>query len=207
MVISFITLRRRTSKLLAEVDGLPKSAWRRIELDVPARKFRFPRVFEQKAIVAGREFRQLFVLDLGHDKPTIILTNETRTAEKILKRYAQRMLIENAISDAVRFFHMDALSSVVGMKVNFDMALLVVAAGLYRLLAGKMRGYADAQARTIFRDLLNTPADVEIVENRVQVHFHSRAHLPILIASGMLGQDVVVPCWNNMTLKMSAMQS
>ena len=50
-------------------------------------------------------------------------------------RYAQRMLIENALCDAVRFFHMDALSSAVGLKVDFDTALLVVANGLYRLVA------------------------------------------------------------------------
>ena len=56
------------------------------------------------------------------------------------------MLIENALSDAVRFFHIDALSSAVGLKVDFDMALLVIASGLYRLLAQKMRGYADSQA-------------------------------------------------------------
>ena len=37
------------------------------------------------------------------------------------------------------------------------MALLVVASGLYRLLANRMRGYGDAQARQIFRDLLNMP--------------------------------------------------
>jgi len=67
------------------------------------------------------------------------------------------MLIENALSDAVRFFHMDALSSTVGLKVDFDMALLVVASGLYRLLARRMRGYSDAQARHIFRDLVDMP--------------------------------------------------
>ncbi len=70
------------------------------------------------------------------------------------------MLIENALSDAVRFFHMDALSSSVGLKVDFDMTLLVIASGLYRLMARRMRGYGDAQARQIFRDLIDTPADV-----------------------------------------------
>jgi len=44
------------------------------------------------------------------------------------------MLIENALSDAVRFFHIDALSSSVGLKIDFDMALLVLASGLYRLM-------------------------------------------------------------------------
>jgi hypothetical protein len=45
----------------------------------------------------------------------------------LIIRYAKRMLIENGLADAVRFFHIDALSSSVGIKVNFDMALLVLA--------------------------------------------------------------------------------
>jgi hypothetical protein len=57
------------------------------------------------------------------------------------------MLIENALADAVSFFHIDALSSSVGMKVDVDMALLVLASGLYRLMARRMRGYQDAQGR------------------------------------------------------------
>ena len=32
------------------------------------------------------------------------------------------MLIENALADAVRFFHIDALSSAAGLKIDFDMA-------------------------------------------------------------------------------------
>lgn len=203
MGITFITLRRRSPKLLAEIEDLPRSAWRRTELDVPTRKYRWPKVYEQKVNVAGRTFRQFYVLDLGHDKPTILLTNEKRTAAKVLTRYAQRMLVENAISDAVRFFHMDALSSTVGMKVDFDMALLVIASGLYRLLARKMRGYADAKARSIFRDLLDTPADVQIDEQEVLVRFHRRAHLPIITASGMLDEPVAVPWWQNMRLRMT----
>jgi transposase len=204
MGITFITLRRRSPRLLKEIDNLPPSAWRRIELDVPTRKYRRPRVYEQKIPIAGRGFRQFYVLDLGHDKPTILLTNEKRTTAKILTRYAQRMLVENTISDAVRFFHMDALSSVVGMKVDFDMALLTIASGLYRLLAREMRGYTDSKARSIFRDLLDTPADVEIADGQVLVRFHRRAHLPIVTASGLLDRPVVVPWWDNMSLQMTA---
>lgn len=201
--ITFITLRRRSPKRLAEIKALSPSAWRRIALDVPTRKHRWPRVYEQPVTLAEHTFRQLYVLDLGHEKATILLTNETRTAAKVLTRYAQRMLVENALSDAVRFFHRDALSSTVGMKVDFDRALLVIASGLYRLLARKMRGYADAKARSIFRDLLDTPADVEIDERQVLVQFHRRAHLPIIIASGLLDEPVVVPWWHNRTLRMT----
>jgi len=203
--ITFMTLRRRAPALLKEIALLPRSAWRTVELDVPTRKYRTPRVFEQATRIEGKKFRQLFIQDLGHDEPTILLTNDQRsTAPALITRYAQRMLIENALSDAVRFFHMNALSSAVGLKVDFDMALLVIASGLYRLLARRMRGYADAQARSIFRDLVDIPATVDVSATGVQVHFHRRAHLPIIIASGLLDSPVRIPWWNNLPLTMTA---
>jgi hypothetical protein len=203
--ITFITLRRRSPKLLAEIAALPPSAWRRVTLDVPARKYKTPRVYAGSVHLEGHTFRQLFVLDLGHEEPTILLTNDRRTTpQKLLTRYAQRMLIENALSDAVRFFHMDALSSAVGLKVDFDMALLVIASGLYRLLAQQMRGYGDAQARHIFRDLIDTPADVTVSGREVRVRLHRRAHLPIILASGLLDAPVKVPWWRGFSLRITA---
>ena len=207
MGIDFITLRRRSPNILKEIVNLPRSAWRVVELDVPTRKYRFPRVYEQKVTLADCELRQLFIQDLGHDEPTVLLTNQKRTScKQLITRYAQRMLIENALSDAVRFFHMDALSSTVGLKVDFDMALLVVASGLYRLLARRMRGYSDAQARHIFRDLVDMPADINISEHQVEVSFHRRSHLPIILASGLIDQQVVVPWWNNLSLNLTTYQ-
>jgi hypothetical protein len=202
MGILFITLRRRSPKLLQEIANLPRSAWRQVELDVPTRKFKTPRVYDQQVVLATRSFRQFYIQDLGHDEPTILLTNETRTPAKIITRYAQRMLIENALSDAVRFFHMDALSSAVGMKVDFDMDLMVLASGLYRLIARRMRGYSDAQARRIFRDLVDIPADVNVTPEEIVVRFHRRAHLPIVVASGLLNTPVPIPWWRGARLRL-----
>jgi len=204
MGIPFITLRRRSPALLKEIVLLPRSAWRTAELDVPTRKYRTPRYVERAVTLAGQRFRQLFILDLGHDEPTILLTNDRKASAKtLITRYAQRMLIENALSDAVRFFHMNALSSAVGLKVDFDMTLLVVASGLYRLLADRMRGYADAQARQIFRDLVAMPATITVTDKDVEVSFHRRSHLPIILASGLLDQPVAVPWWDNRTLRLT----
>jgi len=205
MGIIFITLRRRTPRLLQEIAALPRSAWRTIELDVPTRKYKTPRIHEQHVTLAGHTFRQISIRDLGHDEPTLLLTNDRRSSpRKLITRYAQRMLIENALSDAVRFFHMDALSSAIGLKVDFDMTLLVIASGLYRLMAKRMRGYADAQARHIFRDLIDTPADVTVAEREIVVSLHRRAHLPIILASGLLDQTVKVPWWRGRTLRFTA---
>jgi transposase len=201
--IIFMTLRRRSKGLLAEVDELAASAWRTVTLDVPGRKYRNPSVFEQKVCLRERTYRQLFIKDLGHEEPTILVTNDRQaSARSLITRYARRMLIENALADAVRFFHIDALSSSVGFKVDFDMALLVLASALYRLMARRMRGYDDAQARRIFRDLIDMPADVAITDNEVAVRFHRRAHLPIVLASGLIDHPVAVPWWQGRTLRL-----
>jgi hypothetical protein len=205
MEIPFITLRRRSPAILKEVLTLKRSAWRTVELDVPSRKYKHPRVYEQTVTLEGRDFRQLYILDLGHEEPTVLLTNQRKTtAVNLITRYAQRMLIENALSDAVRFFHMDALSSAVGLKVDFDMVLLVIASSLYRLLGKKMRGYSDAQARHIFRDLINIPADVTVGEKEVVVSLHRRAHLPIIAASQMLDRPTTIPWWRGRALRLTA---
>jgi hypothetical protein len=203
--VPFITLRRRDKRLLDEIKALPPSAWRVVTLEHVTRKFRTPRVFEQTVTIAKRSLRQLFIEDLGHEEPTILLTNQrTISAKRLITRYAQRMLIENALSDAVRFFHMNALSSAVALKVDFDLALLVVASGLYRRLANRMRGYTDAQARQIFRDLIDLPATVKVTPSQIHVTFHRRAHLPIVLASGLLAETPTVPWWNGARLTLQA---
>jgi hypothetical protein len=201
MQVPFITLRRRNPALLAEAAALPPSAWRVVALEHVARKFRTPRVFEQSVTIQKRSFRQLFIEDLGHEEPTVLLTNQrTRPVKQLITRYAQRMLIENALSDAVRFFHANALSSSVAMKVDFDLALLVVASGLYRRFAENMRGYSESQARQVFRDLLDMPATVKVRPDHVQVTFHRRAHMPIMLASTVFAQTPRVPWWDKAKL-------
>jgi hypothetical protein len=83
------------------------------------------------------------------------------------------------------------------------MALLVVASGLYRLLARRMRGYSDAQARTIFHDLVNLPADVTISDTEVRVELHRRAHLPLILGSDLADKPVSVPWWEGRKLRIT----
>lgn len=99
----FITLRRRSPQLRKEIALLPRSAWRTVELEVPTRKYRFPRAVEQPVeLVKDHTFRQMFIEDLGHEDPTILLTNDRRGAAAVITRYAQPMLIEDALSDGGR---------------------------------------------------------------------------------------------------------
>jgi hypothetical protein len=203
--ITFITLRRRFPALLAEVLASPRTAWKQIRLDVPHRKFKTPRVLEQRITLKGYDgtLRQLVIRDLGHDEPTILLTNDmTSTLNAIITRYAQRMLIENGLSDAVQFFHLDALSSAVALNVDFDVLLTVIASGLYRLFAKNLRGFERAQGRQIFRRFLDTSARVTISEQEVLVQLPRRAHNPLLIDAGLINRATSIPWWHGRNLRL-----
>src|SRR6266581_1767746 len=75
--ILFMTLRRRSKKMLGEIWSRPTSAWRRITLPSLARTFRTPKVLDERIQLKeyGGEWRQVSIIDLGHEEPTILLTN------------------------------------------------------------------------------------------------------------------------------------
>ena len=173
--IPFITLRRRSKGLMQEINQTPSSAWRRIELKGASRQYNHPRILDRRTTLTdyAGPVRQVIVTDLGHEEPTILLTNQlTRTAAHLVGRYAQRMIIENSIADGIDFFHMDALSSAVAMKVNCDLQLTLMASSLYRLLAGRIgRGYEHAESRHLFQDFVNATAQVKMTESEIVVRY------------------------------------
>ena len=140
-------------------------------------RLRTPRVLDRRIRLRDYDgpLRQLTIADLGHEEPTLLLTNQlTRSAAQLIGRYAQRMLIENNIEDGIDFFHMDALSSAVAMKVNCDLQLTLMASSLYRLLAVRIgNGYEVAKSRHLFRDFIDATAGITITEDEVVVPFRS----------------------------------
>lgn len=202
--ILFITLRRRSRQLLAEILSRPATDWRRITLHSLTRTFRTPRVFEQLVTLRGYRgsLRQMTVMDLGHEEPTVLLTNNLKLPPAALvTRYAQRMLIENGISEAIQFFHIDALSSMVGLKIDFDLQLTLMASSLYRRMAQRIgREYERAQPKKIFRNLLDLTGRVDITEQSVVVTLDKRAHHPFLVASGLADKPVPMPRFGNKQL-------
>ena len=198
MGIRFITLRRRSAQMVQAIHQVPLSAWRRIELKGTSRIYKTPRVLDNKKMTL-RDYdgaiRQITITELGHEEPTLLLTNNmAQSPASLIGRYAQRMLIENEIADGIDFFHMDALSSAVAMKLNCDLQLTLMASSLYRLLASRIqRGYETAKSRHLFRDFVDATATVEIDQRHITVHFQKRAHNPLLVAAGYADTNVRIP--------------
>ena len=205
--IHFLTLRRRSKKMLGAIWSKPQSAWTRITLRSLTRSYRTPKVLDERITLPGYDgkLRQVTVIDLGHEDPTIIITNDfTISRPALVTRYAQRMLIENGISEAIQFFHLDALSSMVGIKVDFDLQITLMASTLYRLLAKRIgREYEKATAKRMFRNLLDIPATVKIDESEVIVVIDKRAHNPYLVASGLADEPTPMPWFGGKRLRIA----
>lgn len=203
--IPFITLRRRSPEMLAAAHSAPPGAWKRIELENVGRAYRTPKIIDQRIKLGDYEgeIRQIVVDDLGHEEPTYLLTNQLRRSPvQLVDRYARRMVIENCISDGIDFFHMDALSAWVPMRVDLDLKLTLMASGLYRLLAYRLgNGYKTARTKTLHHRFVNAAATINITEQEIIVKFQKRANNPLLRAAGVEETTAPVPWLGNRRLK------
>jgi len=205
--IAFLTLRRRSAKMVEQLLGLPRERWHTVRLSNVGRRYRTPRILDQTVCIKDypQPIRQIAVRDLGHDKPTLLLTNQLDApARELIDRYARRMLIENTIADAVNFFHMDALSAAVPLRIDLDVQLTLMASALYRLLANRLGDrFRTAEPASLFRKFVEASATVDISEQRIEVTLGRRAHNPHLIQAGYADTTTSIPWLDNRPLKIT----
>ena len=203
--IGFLTLRRRTKRVLAAVRAAPKNDWRSVQLTNAGREFRRPRVLDQRCELPGypEPIRQIAVDNIGVHGPILLLTNRLQeSVVQLVDRYARRVLIENAIADTIDFFHLDALSSGVPLKVEVDLQLTLLASTLYRLLAEHIgQGHERERTRTLFRNFVHASAQVVVASDRLTVRFGRRAHNPVLEKAGLADETVPLPWLGDLPLR------
>jgi len=191
--VKFITLRRRGDKLIRAVDNIQD--WQHIHIPHAKRKFPNPLVNESNIQLRGYDgsLRQVIMRGNGHEKPAFLISNDfDARLESLVGDYARRWRVENGIAEAVKFFHLNAMSSPILTKVHFDVALTMVADTLYTMLARKLRGFEDCDAPKLYRHFVQGKGVVRVEGSKVTVSFPRRAHNPILRS---------VP-WNNLPATM-----
>ena len=102
--------------------------------------------------------------------------------ELIVGNYSRRWRVENGIAEAVKFFHLNALSSPILIKVHFDVVMTMMADTLYNMLARKLRGFEDCDAPKIYRHFVRGKGTIMVSGRTVNVIYPRRAHNPILRA-------------------------
>jgi len=179
--VKFITLRRRGKNLIEAVEKL--SPWQRIDIPHPKRKHRNPLVHDSSIELRGYEgdVRQVVVRGHGREKPVFLITNDfDMPVELVVGNYSRRWRVETGIAEAVKFFHLNALSSPILVKIHFDVAMTMIADTLYTMLAQKLRGFEHCDAPKLYRHFVKGKGTVSFKNKTVVVTYPRRAHNPIL---------------------------
>src|SRR6266511_2961510 len=199
--IGFLTLRMRSPALTRHIQQLPAAAWRTVRLDRDG-AYRRPKVVDEQATLSAypRPVRQLIVNGLGHDAPTVIITNkQTATAKALIERYARRMGIEQRLAEAIRSFHLDALASAVPLNIDLDVVLTVLAGAICASLRRRLTGYHTATPDTLQRRFLSTSGVIFNHGSQITVRLSRRTYSPVLRQAAIPG--VAVPWWGGRTLR------
>ena len=200
--ITFITLRARTPKLTAALHALPASAWTAMTIARAGGKTRRVRIIDDPAATLSKypcTLRQLAVAGLGHDEPTILITNDlTSAAKKIIERYARRMNIEQRLAESIRSFGLDALAGAVPLNVDLDVVLTVLAHTICAAIRRRLPGYATTTPDILQRRFLQTSGEILNRGEQIIVRLDRRAYSPVLRQADL--PTVTVPWWGNRPL-------
>jgi transposase len=204
--VGFITVRRRGAHMIQRVRALAKSAWQSCQITQAHGRRRRVRYLDERVSLEGYtgEVRQVVMDGLGHESPTFMVTNdlpEVLTPRLVLKSYASRNHVEQALGEKIQFFHLDCLASDVRLKADFDLTLTMVAALLYHQLASRLKGFSHATPYNLYRKFVNIAGHLRIESREVVVYFEKRSHNPVLKAGGFEKPSSPVPWLNRRTVR------
>jgi hypothetical protein len=83
--------------------------------------------------------------------------------------------IENRIAEAVKFFSLNTLSSLILIKVHFDVLMTTIAHVLYHFFSQEQRGFEECRSFTILRHFINMKSDMVIQGSDIIITFPRRA--------------------------------
>ena len=202
--IGFITLRARTPKLTAALRALPAKAWTTMTVARAGGTTRTVRVIDDPVAKLSNypaTLRQLAVTGLGHEEPTLLITNRDQLpAKQIIETYSRRMNIEQRLAEAIRSFHLDALAGAVPLNVDLDVVMSVLAHTVCAALRRRLPGYATATPDTLQRRFLSTSGHILNRRHETVVRLDRRTYSPVL-RQASLPNTITIPWLGGRTLR------
>lgn len=202
--IKFVTLRRRGKNILQEIEKI--TTWQSIRLDKPTRKYKALKINDSHSSLTDYEgeVRQIAIIGTGRDLPMLLITNEfDLPAKQMIETYALRWRIENNIQENVDFFSLNAVSSPVIVKVDFDIAVTLIANTLYKILAGKFKLFDRAQPKRVYRNIIQAGAQIRVNPDEVHVKYDKKAFNPMIMEWVDSLPEIYVPWLGNRAISYS----
>jgi len=181
--IKFITIQRKSKSLNEKIQQVPDGSWKTAKIERANHKSRRVQYSEGTNFnkhYGDQPLRQIFIKG-SSVKPSTILTNDFKLKpDEVIRRYAQRWLIENEISEQIHFFHLNRNCSGIVVKVDFDLAMTMLAHNLYRLLAVGLPGYSHNRAQALYDKFIDNYGEVDVGGDTITVKMNRKRALPLL---------------------------
>ncbi|OIN97876.1 hypothetical protein AUJ66_02035, partial [Candidatus Desantisbacteria bacterium CG1_02_38_46] len=200
--ILFITLRNRGKYIHKKIAKIQE--WEKVTIDNLKRKYKNLNAFSELVDLKDYQgkIRQIIVTGTGRELPMVLLTNDKEsTIKETITTYTHRWLIELNIGENVDFFNLNALSSPIVVKVNFDIAMTLIANTLYKLLVREIRKFQKSRPKTIFRSFIESRAKIDIEKDLITVKFEKRSFNPLIMDWVRKRQNILVPWMGNRRLR------
>lgn len=201
--IKFITLRRRSKRLLSDLEKIPEKEWKKVSVEGPSRKHGKLMIHESEIILSQTEraLRQIIVSGNGHEKEAFIITNDReRTAAQIIRQYGKRWNVEKGIAEQIEFFHLNSQSSSIVVKVDFDLTMTIAAHNFYRIMAQELVGFEKETSGSLNGKFFNNGGQFKIQNDSIIIEMKKKRHLPLLMESLLKYQNVKIPWLGNRKL-------
>lgn len=206
--IKFLTLRRRSSKMVEAIERIDKDKWKHIKLgNHVRRKHRNLLVYESNITLKDYDgpLRQLVVRNNGREHPAFIVTNDFDISIKqVVLKYARRWLVEQAISEQIEFYYLNRLNSSIVVKVDFDLTMSVFADTVYKLFSKQIPGFENSKAETIYRSFIKNYAhfNVNAEQNKIiKITLNKKVHLPLLYETDWFNKTTKIDWLDNYKIK------
>ena len=132
-----------------------------------------------------REYvRQVSITGHGKIKPALIITNDFEIpTNELVRKYSKRWIVEKEISEQIKFFHLNNVSSSMVIKVDFDLTMSILAHNLYRIIALNLEGYEHQCSRSTFEKFLRNSGTVEILKEEIVISMKKKRNLPAILTA------------------------
>jgi hypothetical protein len=202
--IKFITIRRRGEKILEQIHK--NKQYKTIRVEASGLKKRTLKVRDEQITLPGyrdsttgksKSIRQIIITGHGKIKPALIITNDFEIpAEKVVRKYCRRWLVEKGIAEQIDFFHLNRVSSSMVIKVDFDLVMTILAHNIYRLFAMKLDRYEHLCDERIHEKFIVNNGYITINTNSdtISVELKKKRDLPQIIQM-MKNFDQVIYSW------------
>lgn len=201
--IRFLTLRRRSKRLLQRIATLPEAQWQTVTVERTKGQRQTLRVHDGTCTLDHYQgdVRQVILTEHGRQRPTFLITNDfALPLKQVVQKYARRWLVEQEIAEQIVAFHLNSPSSSIVVKVDLDLTLSLLAHNLYHRVALNLPGFEHCTVETLNRKFLENGATVSIRGDTVTVELNKKTHLPILFELPWMTTTTPLP-WMGLNIR------